>query len=232
MKSPQFSPFFSRFDQQKNLNNDISKDKQISPTKAIHNQINVIPNNSTGIVHITQQINQISIYNVIQNETPFMNNSDLDYDENKKQLSLKRAQTSETIGSNANESQNMKFGTNIGANASASDLNQIGITSSVEPLIDPEGIENNDIEGSSIKKNEKRKSLPRDAKDAMKNWLIAHWAYPYPSIKEKKMFSYKYGLTERQVTIYFINNRTRVLKRKGWGSKKASIDGVQFMKFL
>jgi hypothetical protein len=59
------------------------------------------------------------------------------------------------------------------------------------------------------------KTLPKDARGEMRNWLIAHYAHPYPTDSEKNYFMIKFGLTRRQIDTFFVNGRRRVLDRKG-----------------
>jgi hypothetical protein len=59
-----------------------------------------------------------------------------------------------------------------------------------------------------------RKPLPADAIHEMKVWLLANLHNPYPSEKIKEQLSSQYDISIKQVTIWFINARSRYLPKE------------------
>ena len=61
--------------------------------------------------------------------------------------------------------------------------------------------------------NKKRKRMiPPEAVQVMKDWLMAHQEHPYPSPEEKQYFVERTELSLQQVDYWFINARRRILK--------------------
>jgi hypothetical protein len=65
---------------------------------------------------------------------------------------------------------------------------------------------------SSIKP--KRQTISSDARHQVRMWLNEHEADPYPTKEEKAQFASALGLTTRQVSTLFNNERRRHPKRK------------------
>lgn len=76
----------------------------------------------------------------------------------------------------------------------------------------------------------KRKNFPEIARKTMKMWLLNHWAYPYPTAQEKRRFAAEFNLTDRQIDVFLTNQRSRLLKRRGWGTKKNVLVTKEMMK--
>lgn len=58
-----------------------------------------------------------------------------------------------------------------------------------------------------------RKNLPAAARQTMRAWLKAHVDNPYPTDEEKVQLAAAGGITVEQVTTWFINARSRELKK-------------------
>ncbi|KAL9658159.1 hypothetical protein ABK040_013071 [Willaertia magna] len=54
-----------------------------------------------------------------------------------------------------------------------------------------------------------KSSLPKEARDILKNWFNEHFSNPYPTENEKKELSSSTGLTLQQVNNWFVNARVR-----------------------
>lgn len=63
---------------------------------------------------------------------------------------------------------------------------------------------------SSEKKNPK--SLPKEATDILKGWIMEHWENPYPDEATKQLLVDETGLNRSQVVNWFINARRRLIK--------------------
>lgn len=90
--------------------------------------------------------------------------------------------------------------------------------------INADAIQKKPANAKFLIQNKKRKNgIPENARRAMKLWLIANSLYPYPTMEQKIEFSTTFGITLKQISIFFINERSRLLKRKGWGSKSLKL---------
>lgn len=224
LKSPTFTPYINHLDQQLNLNsnnesncsyNYTMKDQNLSPKRS--NQISVITSQGNGIFHITQQINQVF---VIKNEIPSQVKNELEDIEigdlpDIPEKNLTKGMNSETSQEDSKASLTEKQDENF-----VSGFDHEIMTPTIEPIKVSSFIKNKKGKSANQRAGV-RKNFPPEAKAAMNSWLINHWVYPYPTSREKKMFSNMYGLTSKQITVYFINNRTRLLNRKGFGSKNS-----------
>lgn len=76
----------------------------------------------------------------------------------------------------------------------------------------------------NLKTTSDKKKISKEARKEMKNWLMSHWFYPYPQKNVINFFAQKYNLARKQVHTFFVNHRSRLLNRKGWGSKSIVID--------
>lgn len=59
----------------------------------------------------------------------------------------------------------------------------------------------------------RRKYLPKHARELLMEWLMAHKDHPYPTAEEKEELARQCGITQEQVSNWFINARARALKR-------------------
>eukprot|EP01135_Chromosphaera_perkinsii_P004384 Nk52_evm35s279 gene=Nk52_evmTU35s279 len=58
----------------------------------------------------------------------------------------------------------------------------------------------------------KRKTLPKAARNKLKNWLFNHLAHPYPTEEEKLVLQKETSLSVGQISNWFINARRRILQ--------------------
>jgi len=65
---------------------------------------------------------------------------------------------------------------------------------------------------SSEKKLKNPKSLPKEATDILKSWIMEHWENPYPDESTKQLLVDQTGLSRSQVVNWFINARRRLIK--------------------
>jgi len=64
--------------------------------------------------------------------------------------------------------------------------------------------------GNGTKVGTKRVTLPKAAVTALRKWLFAHFAHPYPTDDEKQMLATATSLQVIQVNYWFINARVRI----------------------
>ncbi|KAL9651226.1 hypothetical protein ABK040_006227 [Willaertia magna] len=57
------------------------------------------------------------------------------------------------------------------------------------------------------------KNTSVDPSETLNKWFLEHMNYPFPSSTEKKFICQISGLTEKQITNWFINNRGRSWKK-------------------
>jgi len=68
---------------------------------------------------------------------------------------------------------------------------------------------------SSLDKNmlsKNPKTLPKEATEVLKNWILVHWENPYPDEATKQQLVEETGLNRSQVVNWFINARRRLIK--------------------
>lgn len=227
-KSPNFNSV-EKSNDRFNLN-DFDDDK-IHNFSQILNEVEVITNLQTPFV----QINQINVFPVINPPSPKLKDS-------QKIDSLEPSKLNEFIRftqvSNSNFEQQKedpktnsqlesleqeKLNDAIRFNFDQNNENQPQNTEHIIHQFDYKDDDAIHYTNVPLKKQLKRKNFSDEARKTMKLWLLSHWMYPYPSIQEKKKFAKQFNLTERQIQIFLTNQRSRLLHRKGWGSKKTVI---------
>ena len=57
----------------------------------------------------------------------------------------------------------------------------------------------------------KRAVFPASATSQLRNWLVEHAHHPYPSEEDKRRLAERTGLTQAQVSNWFVNARRRIL---------------------
>lgn len=60
-----------------------------------------------------------------------------------------------------------------------------------------------------------RRKFPNAVRNAMNAWLMNNYLNPYPTLYVVRYFARAFNLTERQVKVFFTNQRVRFLNRKG-----------------
>lgn len=109
--------------------------------------------------------------------------------------------------------------TNVNTNTNAQNIQNL-ILQNPQCNINADAIQKNPVTAKFLSLNKTRRNgIPENARTAMRLWLLANRLYPYPTMEQKIGFSALYGITLKQITIFFINERSRLLKRKGCGSK-------------
>jgi hypothetical protein len=76
------------------------------------------------------------------------------------------------------------------------------------------GVEEGVNQGSKVGVG-KRGSISKSAREEMSAWLLDHAVNPYPSPSEITAFANKFSISRRQVQVFFTNNRSRLLGRRG-----------------
>jgi len=70
----------------------------------------------------------------------------------------------------------------------------------------------------------KRGNLPKESTCLLKGWLFEHLLHPYPSDDEKAVLSRETGLSNNQISNWFINARRRILQPVMSGDSKMDVD--------
>ncbi|PRP87661.1 hypothetical protein PROFUN_02361 [Planoprotostelium fungivorum] len=103
------------------------------------------------------------------------------------------------------DSADMMEGTDEGYDTAEEDMREEG-SGKRKPMTEEE------------KSNRKRRgNLPEMITNALKRWIVEHWAHPYPSDEEKVNLCATTGLTLTQLNNWFTNSRRRYLKPKQGG---------------
>lgn len=63
-------------------------------------------------------------------------------------------------------------------------------------------------------RTERRSSFPDHARDVLRQWFLDHRLHPFPNEEQKYQLSMRTGLTNKQVSTWFINQRSRTKNRK------------------
>ena len=66
---------------------------------------------------------------------------------------------------------------------------------------------------NSILNTKYSKKIPRESKSILFSWMDEHIKNPYPNSQEFSMLMSKTGLSDKQLRIFFVNYRSRRLKR-------------------
>jgi hypothetical protein len=65
----------------------------------------------------------------------------------------------------------------------------------------------------AVEERRQRPRLPAAAQDALTAWLTEHREYPYATQTDMQMLQLRTGLTQHQVRIWLVNNRSRILRQ-------------------
>lgn len=95
----------------------------------------------------------------------------------------------------------------------------IGLKPATPEIINVEGEEKQMSDqkksSSEIVAKKVRKQFSHTATQMLREWFIDHLDDPYPFQEEKKFLASRTGLTQKQITNWFINQRMRKLAKRG-----------------